>query len=74
MQLFGIGDSVLPEAYQRFLLDRIEIPRVDYEKLVDKCNVEKPGDVCKCVLAARERKLLRFKGTELTCDAEIGAV
>src|SRR5256885_582796 len=58
------------------LLDRIdihvEVPRVDYEKLADKRNVENSETVRKRVQAARERQLQRFKGTKLTCNAEMG--
>ena len=57
------------------LLDRIdvhvEVPRVDYEKLADKRNVENSETIRKRVQAARERQLLRFKGTKLTCNAEM---
>ncbi len=58
------------------LLDRIdihvEVPRVDYEKLADKRNVENSETIRKRVQAARERQLQRFKGTKLTCNAEMG--
>src|SRR3989441_11063735 len=58
------------------LLDRIdihvEVPRVDYEKLSDKRQVETSGMVRKRVQAARERQLTRFKGTKYTCNAEMG--
>ena len=58
------------------LLDRIdihlEVPRVDYEKLADKRNVENSETVRKRVQAARERQLQRFRGTKLTCNAEMG--
>ncbi len=58
------------------LLDRIdihvEVPRVDYEKLADKRNVENSETVRRRVQAARERQLQRFKGTKLTCNAEMG--
>ncbi len=58
------------------LLDRIdihvEVPRVDYEKLADKRNVENSETVRKRVQAARDRQLQRFKGTKLTCNAEMG--
>src|SRR6266702_823917 len=58
------------------LLDRIdihvEVPRVDYEKLADKRNVEDSNTVRARVQAARERQLERFKGTKLTCNAEMG--
>ncbi len=58
------------------LLDRIdihvEVPRVDYEKLADKRNVENSETVRKRVQAARERQLQRFKGTKSKCNAEMG--
>ena len=58
------------------LLDRIdihvEVPRVDYEKLADKRQVETSETIRKRVQAARERQLERFKGTKLTCNAEMG--
>src|SRR5260221_1187136 len=58
------------------LLDRIdihvEVPRVDYEKLADKRQVEDSKTVRERVQAARERQLDRFKGTKLTCNAEMG--
>ena len=58
------------------ILDRIdihvEVPRVDYEKLADKRNVESSATVRKRVQAARERQLQRFAGTKLTCNAEMG--
>ncbi|HEX6477401.1 MAG TPA: YifB family Mg chelatase-like AAA ATPase [Ktedonobacteraceae bacterium] len=58
------------------LMDRIdihvEVPRVDYEKLADKRQVETSETIRKRVQAARERQLERFKGTKLTCNAEMG--
>src|SRR6266436_601426 len=58
------------------LLDRIdihvEVPRVDYEKLAEKRHVEHSETVRKRVQAARERQLQRFKGTKMTCNAEMG--
>jgi len=58
------------------LLDRIdihvEVPRVDYEKLADKRNVESSATIRERVQAARERQLQRFKDTKLTCNAEMG--
>jgi len=58
------------------LIDRIdihvEVPRVDYEKLADKRQVEDSKTVRARVQAARERQLERFKGTKLTCNAEMG--
>ncbi len=58
------------------LLDRIdihvEVPRVDYEKLADKRQVENSQTIRKRVQAAREQQLKRFEGTRLTCNAEMG--
>ncbi|HLJ35209.1 MAG TPA: ATP-binding protein [Ktedonobacteraceae bacterium] len=58
------------------LLDRIdihvEVPRVDYEKLADKRQVENSETIRKRVQAARDRQLQRFKGTKVTCNAEMG--
>jgi magnesium chelatase family protein len=58
------------------LLDRIdihvEVPRVDYEKLADKRNVESSEIIRRRVQAARERQLLRFVSTKLKCNAEMG--
>ncbi len=59
------------------LLDRIdihvEVPRVDYEKLADKRQMESAAIIRQRVQAARERQLRRFAGTRLTCNAEMGA-
>src|SRR5579859_4868667 len=58
------------------LLDRIdihvEVPRVDYEKLSDKRQAEDSKTIRARVQAARERQLERFKGTKMTCNAEMG--
>ena len=58
------------------LLDRIdihvEVPRVDYEKLADKRNVEKSETIRQRVQAARTRQLARFQGTPTTCNTEMG--
>jgi magnesium chelatase family protein len=58
------------------LLDRIdihvEVPRVDYEKLADKRNVEKSETIRHRVQVARTRQLDRFKGTPTTCNTEMG--
>src|SRR2546430_6511224 len=58
------------------LLDRIdihvEVPRVDYEKLADKRQIENSATVRTRVQAAREKQLQRFTGTKLTCNAEMG--
>jgi magnesium chelatase family protein len=58
------------------LLDRIdihiEVPRVDYEKLADKRQVENSTTIRQRVQAARERQLLRFGEKPMTCNAEMG--
>jgi magnesium chelatase family protein len=58
------------------LIDRIdihvEVPRVDYEKLADKRQVETSETIRKRVQAARECQLQRFTGTRVTCNAEMG--
>jgi magnesium chelatase family protein len=58
------------------LLDRIdisvEVPRVDYEKLADKRQVETSAIIRARVQAARQQQLQRFAGTKLTCNAEMG--
>jgi hypothetical protein len=51
---------------------RISGPLLDYEKLSDKCDVERSETVRKRVQAARGRQLQRFMGTKLTCNAEMG--
>ncbi len=58
------------------LLDRIdihiEVPRVDYEKLADKRQVETSEVIRKRVQMARDRQLQRFAQMKLTCNAEMG--
>jgi magnesium chelatase family protein len=58
------------------LLDRIdihiEVPRVDYEKLVDRRSVENSATIRARVQAARERQLQRFVGTKIMSNAEMG--
>jgi len=58
------------------LLDRIdihvEVPRVDYEKLASKRQVETSATIRTRVQAARERQVTRFVETNLTCNAEMG--
>lgn len=58
------------------LLDRIdihvEVPRVDYEKLADRRDVERSAAIRARVQAARELQARRFSGTKLTCNAEMG--
>jgi hypothetical protein len=43
-----------------------EVPRVDYEKLADKRNVEDSKTIRARVQAARERQLERFASTKIT--------
>ncbi|MBV9688808.1 MAG: YifB family Mg chelatase-like AAA ATPase [Ktedonobacteraceae bacterium] len=58
------------------LLDRIdihvEVPRVDYEKLANKRQVETSATIRARVQAARERQVKRLVETNLTCNAEMG--
>lgn len=51
---------------------QIEVPRIAYEKLADKRQVERSAIIRARVQAARDRQLLRFQDTKLTCNAEIG--
>lgn len=50
----------------------VEVPRVDYERLAERRQIESSETIRKRVQAARERQLERFEGTKLTCNAEIG--
>ena len=50
----------------------VEVPRVDYEKLADKRNVEDSKTIRARVQAARDCHLECFAGTKLTCNAEMG--
>jgi magnesium chelatase family protein len=52
---------------------RIEVPRVDDEKLADWRNVETSEMVRKRVEAARDRQQRRLVGTKVTCNAAMGA-
>ena len=76
VQLYLHGHRPLSEKISGPLLDRIdihvEVPRVDYEKLADKRQVENSKTIRARVQAARERQLERFQGTKLTCNAEMG--
>lgn len=60
------------------LLDRIdifiEVPRLEYEKLTDDSLCETSDDVRNRVEAARRIQQHRFKGTSLTCNAEMTPV
>jgi magnesium chelatase family protein len=58
------------------LLDRIdihvEVPRVDYEKLTDD-RLGEPSEAIRArVERARERQRVRFDGTGVTCNADMG--
>jgi magnesium chelatase family protein len=71
--------QAIAQYHKRFsgsFLDRfdihVEVPRVDYEKLADKRQVENSETIRRRVQAARERQLERFKGTKYTCNSEMG--
>ena len=51
----------------------VEVPRVDYERLADKRNVETSETIRKRMQAARERQLERFEGTKSMCSGEMGS-
>ena len=58
------------------LLDRIdihvEVPRVEYEKLTGR-QLGEPSEVIRMrVQAARDRQRVRFEGTSLACNADMG--
>ena len=59
------------------LLDRIdmfvEVPRVDYEKLMKPENAETSMQHRQRVEGARRLQLSRFEGTTLACNADMGA-
>jgi len=58
-------------------LDRVDIfvdvPRIDYEKLSDDRLGEKSEKVQARVTATRRRQQERFKGTRLSCNADMTA-
>ncbi|MCU0520194.1 MAG: YifB family Mg chelatase-like AAA ATPase [Anaerolineae bacterium] len=58
------------------LLDRIdiniEVPRVDYEKLTRTTLGETSATIRGRVESARSRQQVRFAGTSLTCNADMG--
>ena len=58
------------------LLDRIdmfvEVPRVDYEKLMKPDNAENSKHARQRVEDARSLQLSRFEGTTLACNADMG--
>ena len=51
---------------------RIEVPRVDYEKLASDRAGESSEAVRQRVLSAREKQLARFDGSGLTSNADMG--
>jgi len=59
------------------LMDRIDIfldiPRIDYEKLMDDRPSEQSGNVRQRVQNTRQLQLDRFKGTDLTSNADMTA-
>jgi magnesium chelatase family protein len=60
------------------LMDRIDIfldvPRIEYEKLIDERSSESSASVRKRVQSARQIQLDRFNGTKLTSNSEMTAV
>ena len=60
------------------LLDRIDlfvqVPRVEYEKLLSNDPAESSDKVRSRVECARDRQLARFKGTSFYCNADMTAV
>jgi magnesium chelatase family protein len=73
--------SSVVSRYQRRIsgpfIDRVdifvEVPHIDYEKLADNRLGESSAKVQARVTAARARQLERFRGTKLTCNAEMTA-
>ena len=67
--------------YQRRIsgpfIDRVdifaEVPHIDYEKLTDERLGETSAKVQGRVTEARQRQLARYKGTRITCNAEMTA-
>ncbi|MEK7352929.1 MAG: YifB family Mg chelatase-like AAA ATPase, partial [Chloroflexota bacterium] len=49
----------------------VEVPHIDYEKLADERLGESSEKVQARVIAARSLQRQRFKGTKLTCNAEM---
>jgi magnesium chelatase family protein len=60
------------------LMDRIDIfldiPRIEYEKLIDDRPAEVSSDVRARVQKSRQLQTGRFNGSKLTCNAEMTAV
>ena len=52
--------------------ERIDVPRVDYEKLASDRAGESSEAVRQRVLSAREKQLARLDGSGLTCNADMG--
>ena len=50
----------------------VEVPRVDYEKLMASETAEASKEARVTVKGARERQLARFQGTGLTSNADMG--
>ena len=76
---FICSPSVVSKYQKRLsgpLMDRIdmfvEVPPVEYEKLMGSDNGEDSAPVCQRVEAAREVQRARFRGTLLACNAEMG--
>ena len=63
-----LGPAAGPDRYA----ERVEVPRVEYEKLSDDRLGEPSAAIRGRVAAARERQLRRFEGTSLTCNADMG--
>ena len=59
------------------MMDRIDlhvvVPRVEYEKLAGKTMGELSADIRERVEAARERQRVRFEGTGLYSNADMGS-
>jgi magnesium chelatase family protein len=63
-------ESITEHLLQYFDI-HIEVPRIDVEKLGNKRLVETSEIIRSRVQVARERQRERFKGTKLTCNAEL---
>src|ERR1044071_946298 len=50
----------------------VEVPRVDFEKLSGRGDPESSDSVRERVEAARDRQRIRFAGTKLACNADMG--
>ncbi len=60
--------GLLPGCFDIF----VEVPSIAYEKLASKRQAETSAVIRDRVQAARERQRERFKGSKLTCNAEMG--